>query len=197
MSVVGHGIPVDEWRCVRVPEGWTAELIGGEVVVTSTPATGHAIIATLLAQALDNGQVPDGFIVTTSAVEWEIGIEQRLLAAAPQPDIVVMARTDVERLTQPPLLAVEVLSPSDRRLLDRSELTRIEAKRLDYAAGGLADYLEVDRGDGVLRVHRYELHAGELRVVDAPVSNEPIGKRGTLSTTRPFPYTVNAQDLLP
>jgi Uma2 family endonuclease len=194
MAAVTHHrrlIPVDEWRAVRLPEGIRAELIGGELVVTPAPSVGHAFIATFLARALDNGEVPDQHFVLTSAVEWEITVEPRMLTGALQPDLVVVEMADVARLTRPPLLAAEVLSPSDRRLLEQSELTRIEGKRLDYATGGLADYLEVDRASGVITVTRYELHAGVLRVADVATGG------GTLSATRPFSYTVRPADLLP
>jgi Uma2 family endonuclease len=186
-----HLTATEEWRALQVPEGWKAELIGGEIIVTPAPATGHAILATRLAAALDGGDVPDGFIVVTSAVEWEIAAGPLVLAGAPQPDVVVMELADVARLTAPPLLAAEVLSPSDRALLARSDLTRIEAKRRDYAEGGLADYLEVDRGDGDLIVRRYELTGGELRVVDR------AGRGETIESTRPFAYTIEVDALLP
>lgn len=180
-------MPVDEWRAIRLPEGVRAELIGGEVVVSPAPTSGHAIIAKQLMSMLDPG-VPDGCEVLWG-VEWEIAAAPCLLTGAPQPDLVVMECVDVKRLTQPPLLAVEVLSPSDRRVLEDSELTRIEAKRLDYATGRLADYLEVDRASGTLTVTRYELHDGLLRVADVASGDQE------LHSDRPFTYTVRPADL--
>lgn len=191
-TVVRHrGVPVEEWRTVQVPDGWKIELIGGEPVVTPAPTKGHAIIATLLAGALNHGDVPDGYLVVTSAVEWEIAIDETHLTGAPQPDLVVIQVGDAARLTTPPLLAAEVLSLSDRDRLPRSGLTRIEAKRLDYATGGLTDFLEVDRAGSDIVVRRYELHDGELRVADRAVGDE------TLSAVRPFKYTIRPTDLLP
>ena len=104
--------------------------------MTPVPSVGHAFIATFLARSLADGEVPDQHFVLTSAVEWEIIAEPRMLTGALQPDLVVVEMADVARLTGPPLLAAEVLSPSDRRLLEQSELTRIEGKRLDYATAG-------------------------------------------------------------
>jgi Uma2 family endonuclease len=186
-----RGIHVDEWRSVKVPEGWKAELIGGELVVTPAPTMGHAIIAALLAAALQRGEVPDGYIVLPIPVEWEITSSPLVLTATPQPDLVVVERADGKRLCRPPLLAAEVLSPSDRSMLSQSGLTRIEAKRRDYAVGGLADYLEIDRVDDMLLVRRYELHDGELRVVDSATGEE------RLVAHRPFEYSIRAIDLNP
>jgi Uma2 family endonuclease len=193
MVAVAHHprlMSVDEWRAVRLPEGWKAELIGGEIVVSPAPSTGHAIISTRLARALDRGDMPAGFIALASTVEWEIPVGPLLLTGAPQPDVVVIEISDVTRLTAPPLLAAEVLSPTDRRLLDHSDLTRIEAKRLDYATGGLEDYIEVDRAAGPISVTRYELHSGVLRVADVATGDEP------LVAERPFSYALRPSDLL-
>jgi Uma2 family endonuclease len=189
-AVIRHisGIPVEEWRRVQVPEGWRAELIGGEFVVNPAPTWGHAVIATRLADALRAG-VPASCVVSTSAVEWEIG--GAILTGAPQPDLVVATPADTPRLLGPPLLAAEILSPSDRQMHTKSGMTRIEAKRQDYADGGLADYLEVDRVDGVLTVRRYELHDGELRVVDRASGD------GVLTSERPFAFSIRPADLEP
>lgn len=193
MVAVVHrsSVPLEDWRRLEVPEGWRAELIGGEIVVTPAPSTGHSIIATRLAEALRPG-VPDGHVVTAHPVEWEIGGGRRL-SGAPQPDVVVVEDVDVQRLTAPPMLAAEVLSASDRRPLERSELTRIEAKRRDYADGGLRDYLELDLADGLAVLRRYELdeHTGQLVVVSVATGDEP------LSAERPFSYTVRPSELLP
>jgi hypothetical protein len=80
-----------------------------------------------LARALDNGELPDRHFVLTSTVEWKITIEPRMLTGALQPDLVVVEIADVARHTAPPLLAAEVLSPSDRRLLEQSDLTASKA----------------------------------------------------------------------
>ena len=107
---------------------------------------------------------------------------------SPEPDLVVVPR-DIDRVTEPPLWAVEVLSPSDRRRLQRGP-TRIEGKHLDYATYGIADYLEVDLAAGRPVVIRYERHNGVLVEVDRAEGDK------RLVADRPFAYEVVPARLL-
>jgi Uma2 family endonuclease len=176
------------WQTFEVPEGYRAEIIRGELVVTPAPGIGHQHVVIRLGHLLDVA-APDDYIAT-AAVEWELDVSGAV-AMAPQPDILVVERSNAKRIERAPLLAVEILSPSDFHRLDRSDLTRIEGKRLDYAANGLADYVEVDLTGNEPVLRRYELVDGVLVVGDTVTGSD------TLIVTRPFRYSVRPIDLVP
>jgi hypothetical protein len=94
----------------------------------------------------------------------------------------VMPRAPGERWA--PLLTVEVLSESDHHRLERSPLTRIEGKRLDYAAHGVEHHLEVDLAGRI--VNRFQRRAGRLDVVDSADRDQ-----ATLVSRVPFPYVID------
>ena len=109
---------------------------------------------------------------------------------APQPDLVVIPRTERgSSLERAPLLAVEILSPSDHQLL-AGGMTRRQGKVSDYAANGLEDYLEIDLTTPAPVATRYELRQGVLVPVDRA--------QGTtvLKAARPFVYEFAPSALL-
>jgi Uma2 family endonuclease len=182
-------VPVEWWDRFEPPAGYRAEIIRGELVVTPAPsnahqyATGEVFVALRTAVRLfsaDYAVLPGG--------AWQLA-ERGRVAQAPQPDVVVRRWEGQEIQDGIPLLAVEVLSPSDgTRLTDG--LTRIEGKRADYAAHGLTDYLEIEpHGDGYM-ARRYELLDGRLVLAEA------VATGGVLVAARPFPYEVHLTDLL-
>lgn len=181
-----------QWDALEVPPPYRAEIIRGELVVTPAADGPHALISDELRQLLRGSLRPGERCV--SGVEWRLTIEHRV-AAAPQPDVVVATESALleKYLTEAPILAVEVLSPSDHRRLDgHLLLTRRQGKLADYADGGLADYLEIERSAaGELVVVRYELTDGRLKEV------ERAGGSELLVAERPFPYEVRPSALLP
>ncbi len=94
-----------------------------------------------------------------------------------QPDLLVARRTDVTSrdLPRPPLLAVEILSPSTRRI----DLT---LKRARYEAAGTPSYWVVDPDE--LTLTAWELADGRY-AESAQVTGEE-----TFSTTSPFPVDI-------
>jgi Uma2 family endonuclease len=100
-----------------------------------------------------------------------------------QPDVLVARRADLteRHLPAPPLLAVEVLSPSTR-LIDRN------LKRARFEAAGCQSFWVVDP-DG-LELTAWELADGAYNQV-ADVSG-----REAFHATKPFPVTVVPADLL-
>lgn len=171
------------WESFEVPDGYRAEIIGGELVVTPAPDTVHRRAQGELFVAL-RGAVP---------VDWEVLFEPEwrlerggVVAMAPQPDLLVVHRYEPHEYG--PLLAVEVLSPSDRRRIDDGR-TRREAKMDDYAAAGLNDYLEVDPTTDDVTVVRYESHDGRLVEADRSVGQE------LLVSQRPFLYRITPVSL--
>lgn len=189
-SVVAIDFDEPQWDAFELPEPYRAEIIRGELIVTPAADGPHALVIDELRHVLRRSLFPG--VRCVENVEWRLTIDHRV-AAAPQPDLVVAPEVALleKHLTKAPMLAVEVLSPADHRRLDRHpDLTRREGKLLDYADGGLADYLEVKRGDDLV-VIRYELHDGRLEEIDSAVGDEP------LLAERPFAYIVRPSQLLP
>lgn len=175
-----HGFDEGWWDAFEPPEGLRAEIVGGELVLTPSPGATHAFVATKLTVLLQ-AAVPDGLIVAQN-LEWRTARSGRV-ASAPIPDLVVVP-TGIEALTDPPLLAVEILSNSDRQRHATGQ-TRIEVKREDYAAAGLQHYLEVDStGAGVTMVTRFVLDRGRLEAVESAIGDE------ILSVDTPFLYRI-------
>jgi Uma2 family endonuclease len=174
------------WDRFEVPEAYLAEIVRGELVVTPAPTVLHGFVQIELGALLREQVRPP--LRVASGVEWRCD-ERGVVAMAPQPDLVVIHRKTSE-LWETPALAVEILSPSDSNRLDRSRLTRIEGKRLDYAERGLRDYLEVDLSGEDPVLIRYELRDGELVACERVVGEE------TLVATRPFAYRLTPTALV-
>jgi Uma2 family endonuclease len=104
------------------------------------------------------------------------------------PDLVVVEST-ITKVTEAPLLAVEILSRSDTARLTGTPLTRIEGKLEDYADNGLKHFLEVDLLAVPVTVHRYERVHGRLVAVDMSEGEE------VLVADVPFPYEIQPSAL--
>jgi Uma2 family endonuclease len=169
-----------EWAEMEDPPGHRFQVIRGELDVTPGPAPEHGTAVGEIYGALRR-ELPEGFRLTIDS-DWHLMAGARV-AAAPRPDLLVIPREG----PIVPILAVEVLSPSDHHRFRGTDLTRIQAKRLDYADAGLRHYLEVDLHAATIM--RYELdlrdlEADELVVVDSVVDDD------VLSAMHPFPYTL-------
>lgn len=151
------GISVGDWDRLEVPEGYRAEVIAGELVVSPSAPPRHGAVLVVIASVLA-AAAPPGLVVLADT-EWHIA-PGGFVAAAPRPDVIVVATEDIAdatKLTSTPVLAVEILSQSDFHLLERADGPRIEAQRDDYARNGLRQYLEVSvTPDKVVRADRYE-----------------------------------------
>jgi Uma2 family endonuclease len=178
-------VTTDFWESFELPDGYRAEVIRHELVVTGTPALAHFRVRMNLLWLLD-GLVPHDTEVIVGP-EWKVD-DCGVVAMAPQPDLMV-TRRDVEPAKEPPLLAVEVLTPAHHGHLEEG-ITRIAGKRLDYAEHGLTDYLEIDPTAEIPMASRYELRGGRLIEVARSAGDEP------LIVTRPFPYEVIPSALL-
>jgi hypothetical protein len=175
------GLAEDWWDAYDPPAGLSAEIIAGELVLSPSPTLDHGVAQYELLRALDR-HLPTGHAIVPG-IEWRLSADG-LVVAAPQPDLMVVRRAAGEqRLTEPPLLAVEVLSPSDHRKLAQG-ISRIEGKRRDHAANGLRHPLEVERVAGECTIRRYELHDGRLEVVEVTEGDKP------LVATVPYDYEV-------
>jgi Uma2 family endonuclease len=181
MTMRRVGLPESWWDAFESPDGVTAEIIRGELVLTPSPSVRHGAAESKLFRALDE-HLPEGCEILRG-IEWRFAGDA-LVAAAPQPDLLVFRdEPGLLRLMNPPLLAVEVLSPSDAQVLPNG-MSRIEGKRLDYAANGLEHYLEVAWTAKICAIRRYERHDGELAVVAVAEGDDP------LIAEVPYPYEI-------
>jgi Uma2 family endonuclease len=147
------------------------ELVDGQPVLLSAGTGPHQTamfrLGVLLAQAL-----PEGYQVLPSPIDWVLWAGPR--ATVRQPDIAVVSvdQARAVRLTEPPLLVVEVLSPSS---VERD----LVAKRRQYAQAGCEHYWIVNpfvpelvalraEGDEYVEVRR--LAAGTVGRLDEPVA---------------------------
>ena len=149
------------WCELDPPMGYRAEISEGAIRMNPLPASAHALIASLLNEALDNARL------RSLRVFQAIGIKLVDQARLYIPDLVVappealfglslLAPTDAQ-------LVVEITSPGNA-CVDREE------KRDAYAAGGVARYLLVDRVGARPAVTLYAepVDGAYLRVVTVP-----------------------------
>lgn len=183
MVMTMSGIARSEWERLEVPTGYRAEMIQGELVLSSTPAQPHVVLQNQLIRML---QVPEGHWSLMGSA-WQIDLDKPRVAREPQPDVIVVPRS-LDPVVDPPLLAIEILSPSDNHRLERSHLTRIGGKRLDYARAGLRHYVEIGPEADGWQIRRFELQEGELVVVEAVFD--------VLDVAVPFPYAIDVLSLL-
>ncbi|MDQ4070371.1 MAG: Uma2 family endonuclease [Actinomycetota bacterium] len=127
-------------------DGRRHELIEGALIVTPAPGAAHQTCLLELAVLLRAATTPD-HLVLMAPFDWVAG-PQTLL----QPDVLVARRADVaatgdKRLERPPLLVVEVTSPS-------TAMVDWGTKRLAFQAAGVLTYWLVDPDDPRLIVLR-------------------------------------------
>ena len=172
----GFGGPFTVAELDRMPsDGHRYELLDGVLVVSPRPTTVHQFVATRLASLLDQA-CPEGLsVMAEPAVQLDPVTEL-------VPDLVVALIEEVggAKLTAPPLLAVEVRSPS-------TALIDLNRKKAAYEKFGVPSYWIVDPEPG-----RPELTVFELResgyVLEA-TSTQP------LTVAHPFPVTVTPAGL--
>lgn len=159
-------------------DGNRYEILDEALVMTPPPGTTHQGAVLRLAVLLDRATRPRGLRTFTAPLAWRIGPGQ-----VPEPDLLVASPEVItERAVEgPPLLVVEVLSPSGRH----RDLTD---KRRIYAEGGADWYWLVDPAVPSLTVLRrsgpsYEEHA---RVEGST----------PYVTDEPFPIRVVPSDLV-
>ena len=172
----GFGGPFTVAELDRMPsDGHRYELVDGVLVVSPRPTTVHQFVAMRLANALDR-VCPEGLCVLAEpAVQLDAVTEL-------VPDLVVVHTDDVgdAKFTAPPLLVVEVRSPS-------TALIDLNRKKAAYEKFGVPSYWIVDP-----EPTRPELTVFELRdsgyVVEA-TSTQP------LTVSHPFTVTITPADL--
>jgi Uma2 family endonuclease len=156
----GRPLTVDDLE--QLPDdGHRYELLDGSLLVTPAPGWGHQAVAKNVMLLLDASCPPD-FRVVPARFEWRIRSDTAL-----QPDVLVARYSDLaaapgrKYLLAPPLLAVEVLSPSTRRI-DR--MTKFAA----YDDEGVTAYWIVDPDRPSIDVFERTGH-GRLRATGSAV----------------------------
>lgn len=158
-------------------DGRRYELVDGLLVVTPAPHLRHQRVLGRLYLLLA-ASCPTELEVLFAPVDWRISRHTQL-----QPDLLVFPRAPVDapRLERPPLLVVEVLSPSTRAY-DHG------TKRLAYAAGAAASYWIVDADRPSVTV---------LALRDGTYDEVAVARGGeSVALDQPFPVTVIAADLV-
>lgn len=158
-------------------DGHRYELVDGCLIVTPAPSTRHQIVSINLLQIVLAALPPD-LRILHAPFDWIISEHTKL-----QPDLIVFRRTDVDpdALRVAPVLAIEILSPSTRRI-------DLGTKKLAIAAGGSAHYWVVD--PLAPSITAFDLVDGEYVVVATANEEE------TLALERPFPISVVPSRLL-
>lgn|SRR5262245_4597654 len=148
-------------------DGRRRELIDGQLLVTPAPIPLHQIaVARLLALLLDTAPVQ--LEVLPAPVDWKL-TEHTVL----EPDVLVTTAEDTQGkfLAVTPLLVVEVLSPSSRRI-------DLILKRAVYEQAGVGSYWVIDPGVPSLDVFRLEgdgyLHIGRWEGEQACTDTVPF-----------------------
>ena len=169
----GRPLTVDDLE--RMPDdGHRYELLDGTLLVSPAPNVWHQEVAFALARCLHDACPPE-LRVVIAPFEWRRGRRTAL-----QPDVLVARRQDllaVEKgkyLGEPPLLAVEVYSPSTKRI-DR--LSKLSA----YEEAGVASYWLIDPNPDVPELTALDLVDGHY----TEVAKLTGAQRWT--ATKPFP----------
>lgn len=168
----------------RMPDdGRRYELLDGVLLVSPAPGVWHQEVAGTLYRLLYQACPPELHVVI-APFEWR-GSGRIAL----QPDVLVARHGDllaVEEgtyLGKPPVLAVEVLSPSTRRI-DRL------SKRSAYEEAGVTSYWLVDPDPHAPSLYALDLVDGRYVEVGYPSGEQ------TWQARRPFPVTFMPADLV-
>lgn len=174
---------------LRVPGPWTVadrddlpddgkryEVIDGVLFVNAAPRPAHQGIVLSLAIALRSAAPPH---LKVHVAPLDVVLASDTVV---EPDVLVApaeAFSDLN-LPAPPLLAVEVLSPSTRRV-------DLEVKRERYERAGIASYWVIDTGTLEMTVHELQN--------DRYVVTAEVGPADTWTATAPFTVSLTPGDL--
>ncbi|MFJ6591565.1 Uma2 family endonuclease [Streptomyces violaceusniger] len=125
---------------LELPDGMRAELIGGEIVISPTPANFHNWIYGRLQRRL-NREVPEDWIITNTATVFLPATEERFI-----PDLLICESEALKSMEEwqvqagDVLLVAEITSPSTRA-------RDLQAKVKGYAHSNVPIYLLIDPHD--------------------------------------------------
>jgi Uma2 family endonuclease len=172
----GAGRPFTVAELDRMPDdGHRYELLDGALVVSPRPTTVHQFVAFRLAAILDAACPQDLCVLPEPAVQ--LGPQTEF-----NPDLVVVPLDEVggAKFTAPPLLAVEIRSPS-------TALIDLNRKKDAYERFGVPAYWIVDPDPAQPEVTVFELR--DERYSTEQKSAQPF------TVARPFPVTITPATL--
>jgi Uma2 family endonuclease len=173
----GHPFTVEELD--RAPDdGRRYELLEGTLVVSPRPAVPHQVVASRLVVVLSNA-CPEGLhVVAEPAVQLSADTEF-------DPDIVVVGTDQITgaKCTRPPLLVVEVRSPS-------TALFDLNRKKAAYERFGVPSYWVVVPDPVSPELITFELHDGRY------AQTADITGNSVLRATRPFEVEIEPARLV-
>lgn len=172
------GAPLTADDLAAMPsDGHRYELLDGTLLVSPSPNLRHQACVTSLLVLLHSAKLPGQqvFVAPTDVRLSDVTVLQ--------PDVLVARKADLTaaRIEGPPLLVVEVLSASTRRI-------DMGSKRLAYEAAGVPAYWMVDPEAPSVSV--LELDAGHY------VERATVAGDAPFHATFPFAVTVVAARLL-
>jgi Uma2 family endonuclease len=163
----------------RMPDdGHRYELLGGSLVVSPRPGLPHQVVAGELFLVLRLACPAGVRVVPEPAVQLTRDTEF-------VPDIVVVGEDQINeaRCTSPPILVVEVRSPS-------TALIDLNRKKVAYERFGVASYwIVVPDPDGPALI-AFDLHKGHY------VETAHITGGGTYRAVKPFPVEITPDHLV-
>ena len=154
----------------------TVQLIEGELIVSPSPGVAHQVVSGELFAVLRSA-VPSHLRVLAAPLDLRAGE-----GTVVQPDLMVVPRSLVQgsEVTQIPLLAVEILSPSSRR-------TDLVRKPEVLARFGVEHYWVVDPLLHAIRA---------FRLVDGTYeAGQIVAGEDLFETEEPFPVSLRPADL--
>jgi Uma2 family endonuclease len=157
----------------RMPDdGHRYELLDGTLIVSPAPGPPHQRVALMLCHVLELACPADLIVFPNVGVR--IGPRSAL-----EPDVVVARAADVSgaRLTRPPLLVAEILSPD-------SALRDLNLKKAVYERFGIPSYWVIDPDLEQPSLRAFELVDGEYREAVQVARDVPFRAR------RPFAVEV-------
>jgi len=160
----------------RMPDdGRRYELLAGVLIVSPRPTTIHQAVAGRLLRVLADACPEDLCVVPEPAVE--LGPQTEL-----DPDLVVVRMDQIggAKFTEPPLLVVEIRSPS-------TALVDLNRKKAAYQRFGVPSYWIVNPDPPQPELAVFELRGGRYALAAATP--------GPFSADRPFTVTIDPRRL--
>jgi Uma2 family endonuclease len=167
--------------CEAAPEGVRYEAVGGRAVMMSAPSFEHQKVLGRLYTVLERA-LPASLVVLMAPYDWVLWQVPSLTLR--QPDLVVVPDDMPSELrrTTPPVMVVEVLSPTTRAV-------DLRDKRAEYARAGAGHYWVVDIDAPAVQALALDGTGGYRTVAEAKGDD-------ILTVTDPFPVTVSPADLV-
>lgn len=173
--------PVTWQQFLDLPDaGVRWEVVDGQPVVNPSPGGPHQRAVSRLTRLLGDA-CPADHEVLPAPFDWVLWRAPQLQVRQPDLVVVTHAQADSPRLTEAPLLLVEILSPDS---FERD----VVVKRAEYAAAGARHYWVVDLGVPEVVVYGRE--------GDRLVQRHRAQGDEALELDEPFPVRIRARSLV-